>query len=107
MSKRSAVAIRSIAQAAVLGLVAIVPLDTANAASSSVSVSITFETAPNQMFRAPAIAPDVVQSCLDIQGKIDMIWWGLARKPELACLSASHRPLLVSESTARGSVVRP
>ena len=79
----------------------------ANAASSSVSISIHFAVAPADLFRARSIEPAKVRSCETLKERIETSWDGHKRGPVVRCSSPADMPLIVTDESDSTLIVRP
>jgi len=80
---------------------------TANAASESVGVSITFEVAPADLFKARAIAPEEARSCELLSARVDRIWRTKQKPPAIHCATEKDMPLIGTPQSGNDLIVRP
>jgi len=98
---------RIIAVSAVFSLFATLAPIPVNAASSSVSLSIHFEVAPSELFRAPNIEPAKIRTCRSMKTQVDTAWRDQVRRPVLTCSSPAAMPLIITNDSPKTLVVRP
>ncbi len=88
-------------------LITVLGSEQVDAASASVGVSIKFEIAPVDLFRASDIEATEVRSCESLKAQVEEIWTGRQRSPNLNCSSTTTMPLIATDKSGSDLIVRP
>ena len=88
-------------------LITVLGSEQVDAASSRVGVSIHFEIAPVDLFRAHNVEPEKARSCESLKAQVDANWTGKPRRPVLDCSSPTKMPLIITNESESELIVRP